>query len=75
MYMSFELHNRVQEERRQEILRDIEIQRLLRQGRPRQRTWLARQRCWVLSQLGYWLVRLGQQLQSAGLYRQDPLTS
>jgi hypothetical protein len=75
MYMSLELHKRVEEDRRQDILRDIEIRRLLSQGKPRQRKWLARQGCWILCQLGRWLVRLGQQLQSAGVYRQDMLTS
>ena len=75
MYLNLELHSRVEKDRRQDILRDIEIRRLLRPDESRRRTWLARQGCWVLCQLGRWLVRLGQQLQSAGMYRRDPLTS
>ena len=75
VYMNLELHKRVGEERRQDMLRDIAIWRLLHQGKPHQRTWLVRQGCWVLCQLGRWLVRVGQQLQSAGVYRQDLLTS
>jgi len=75
MYLSPELHSRVQRERRQEMLHDAEMFRLLRQGRRRQQTWIARQGCWILCQLGRWLVRLGQQLQNAGMYRQHPLTS
>ena len=75
MYMSLELHNQVQKERHQEIIRDVEIRRLLRGDKPRQRTWLVRQGCWFLCQLGHWLVRVGRQLQSVGMYQRDMLTS
>jgi hypothetical protein len=75
MYISPELHSRVLKERHRDLLHDAEMHRLLHQGKPRQPKWLASQGCRILCQLGRWLVRLGQQLQSAGVYRQDMLTS
>jgi hypothetical protein len=63
---------RVAEEQRQDLLREAETYRLLRQagiGRP---GWSSRQVCWLLSRLGRVLVVLGRRLER---YEGSPATS
>ncbi len=52
--------------RHQEMLREAEKLRLLREAKPAQQRWLSRQRCWLLCQLGQLLVTLGQHLLQYG---------
>jgi hypothetical protein len=62
----FYLIEREVELRRQEMLREAEKVRLLREARPAQQGWLSRQRCWLLRNLGQLLVTLGQHLLQYG---------
>jgi hypothetical protein len=58
-----EMAKQVAEEQRQDLLREAETYRLLRQagiGRP---SWPSRQVCWLLSRLGHVLVILGRRLE------------
>jgi hypothetical protein len=58
-----EMAKRVAEEQRQDLLREAETYRLLRQAGIHRPGWLSRQICWLLYRLGHVLVILGRRLE------------
>jgi hypothetical protein len=68
-WMNVELFKRIENVRLEEMRRDAEIWRLLRQGQRDRSGRLARHGRWLLCQLGRWLVAQGQQLQAYGRYQ------